>query len=312
MSNHSAWGGNAIKGPDGLYHLFFSWMVKDGLHQYKENCLAAHAVSESLLGPYSDPKPIRGVLSHNVQPQLGPDGDLYIFMIGLPPGQEPSKTIPLRTIVGHAANASSAWEWVTPDLLDMSGAKVAQDNPTAIMYANGSVLLATRGITKVASLFFADNWRGPYKMVKDAVLPCGNACIQEDPFLWQSPRGLHLLFHNHVPFPFHKQVITYAFTPDVSGRTGWVLSGWEAANGTAVKFDDGSTHTFCSRQRPQLHFSEPARDGVQHGRPLALFTGVQHGELTDDTKLCGINNGNTSEYNPYADYSFTFAQPIVN
>ena len=102
----------------------------------------------------------------------------------------------------------------------------------------------------------------------------------------------------------------------------------------AVPFDDGSTHTFCSRQRPQLFFSEAAGlDGVQRGRPgmhahkhsvgfscnkcsgessgpplldnevlvsaVVLFTGAQHGENTDNTSLCGITNGNTSEYNPY-------------
>ena len=122
-----------------------------------------------------------------------------------------------------------------------------------------------------------------------------------DPFLWQSPRGFHLLMHDHEPFPFHKQVLTYAFTSDRSamhgtrierlfcdatfsyGRetmmhlprqardeqkerteqtvssAGWRFSYVEAANGTDIAFDDGSHHTFCSRQRPQLFFSEVAR-----------------------------------------------------
>ena len=49
----------------------------------------------------------------------------------------------------------------------------------------------------------------------------------------------------------------------------------EAANGTGIAFEDGSRHTFCSRQRPQLAFSQlPGADGVQRGRPLALFTGA--------------------------------------
>ena len=119
-----------------------------------------------------------------------------------------------------------------------------------------------------------------------------------------------MLMHDHEPFPFHKQVLTYAFTADRTGVNGWRFSYVEAANGTNIPFDDGSHHTFCSRQRPQLYFSEVAKDGVQHGRPLVLFTGAQHGELTDNTTLCGIANGNSSEYNPYDDYSFTFAQPV--
>merc|ERR1712137_405802 len=137
-------------------------------------------------------------------------------------------------------------------------------------------------------------------------------CKQEDPFPWQSPRGLHMLMHDHEPFDFHKQVLTYAFTEDLSGLTGWTFSWQIAGAGTNISFEDGSTHTFCSRQRPTLYFSEPARDGVQHGVPLVLFTGVQRGALTEKTTECGINNENRSEYNPYFDYSFTFAQPLAS
>jgi hypothetical protein len=118
-----------------------------------------------------------------------------------------------------------------------------------------------------------------------------------------------MLMHDHEPFAFHKQVLTYAYTLDQSGLNGWVFSYVQAANGTDIAFDDGSHHTFCSRQRPQLLFSEVAKDGVQHGRPLVLFSGVQHGVLSET--LCGIANGNSSEYNPYDDFSFTFAQPLA-
>ena len=53
-----------------------------------------------------------------------------------------------------------------------------------------------------------------------------------------------------------------------------------------------------------------ARDGVQHGSPLVLFSGVQHGPLTENTTQCGVSkaSANASEYNPYDDYSFTLAQ----
>ena len=51
----------------------------------------------------------------------------------------------------------------------------------------------------------------------------------EDPFLWQSPRGFHMLMHDHAPFPFHKQVLTYAFTADKSAVNGWQFSHVEAA-----------------------------------------------------------------------------------
>lgn len=308
MTNFSSWGGNVVRGADGQYHLFFSEMAKDGLHQFKYNCQASHAVGTSPLGPFTKKGVVRGPVSHNVQPQVGPDGAIYIFMIG---SSTPGDHGP--TMVGRAEGVDAEWEFVTPELTDSSGAAVARDNPSAVMFPNGTVLLATRGAKGTAgvSLFVATGWRGPYRMVRYDALPCAPACKVEDPFLWRGPRGLHMLAHDHEPFPFHKQALTYAFTADPSGRGGWVFSGWEAANGTRIEFDDGSRHTFCSRQRPQLFFSAPAEGGVQRGRPLALITGAQHGALTDKTADCGAANSNASEYNPYADYSFTFAQPVA-
>ena len=54
--------------------------------------------------------------------------------------------------------------------------------------------------------------------------------------------------HDHAPFAFHKQVLAYAFTADRSALRGWKFMHVEAANGTDIHFDDGSVHTFCSRQ----------------------------------------------------------------
>ena len=45
-----------------------------------------------------------------------------------------------------------------------------------------------------------------------------------DPFIWQSRRGFHMLMHDHAPFAFHKQVLTYAFTADTTARNGWRFS----------------------------------------------------------------------------------------
>lgn len=301
-----------MKGDDGLYHLFFSEMKQDGLHQYQLNSQATHAVGSSPLGPFEKKEVIRGPMSHNVQPQIGPDGAVYIFMIGRDVGSTEEPHGPL--MVGRAENANAEWEWVLPEMFYNNGTAVAPDekvdNPTAIMYSNGSVLLMVRG----SALYNGKSWRGPFTMAIEDALGCGGpkkACSVEDPFIWQSPRGLHMIAHDHEPFDFHKQVTAYAFTADVSGLSGWTFSGWPAAEARAISMEDGSTHQFCSQQRPQLHFSEVARDGVQHGRPLVLFTGMQHGALTEKTPECGINNQNASEYNPYFDYSFTMAQPLA-
>ncbi len=151
-------------------------------------------------------------------------------------------------------------------------------------------------------------------MLKKMVYHINSMCIA-DPFLWQSPRGFHLLMHDHAPFPFHKQVITYGFTSDPSAINGWRFSYVPAANGTNIRFEDGSLHTFCSRQRPQIFFSQPIDfNGVQRGHPVVLFTGAQHGNNTDNTTMCGTSSDivDPSEFNPYDDYSFTFSQPFMS
>jgi len=52
--------------------------------------------------------------------------------------------------------------------------------------------------------------------------------------------------HDHAPFAYHKQVLTYAFTADQSARRGWRFSHMEAANGTDIKFDDGRYKTISA------------------------------------------------------------------
>ena len=338
MVNTSSWGGNVIKDPvTGAYHLFFSEMRTSGLHSYSSpgHCQLTTAVSlTSPTGPFNRNRtvlrssavdgPFQGRITHNVQPQMGPDGAVYIFMITSPPPptpdpeRKPTKAPKkLTVLVGRAPRLGAPFEFVEPRLLQQNGSAILKDNPTAIIYGNGSVLMVTRG----TALFKAASWRGPYHMANPSILGCEYAdpslggCREEDPFIWQSPRGFHLLFHNHEPFAFHKQVLAYAFTTDPSAVNGWVFSYVQAGNGTNIAFDDGTAHTFCSRQRPQIYFSEVAgADGVQRGRPLVLFTGAQHGFNTDNTSLCGAAAGIRDPVelgnNPYDDYSFTFAQPF--
>ena len=344
MVNTSSWGGNVIKDPvTGAYHLFFSEMRTGGLHSYSSpgHCQLTTAVSlTSPTGPFDLNRtvlrssavggPYQGRITHNVQPQMGPDGAVYIFMItsppppppGPPPAPDPEskpRKAPknLTVLVGRAPRLGASFEFVEPLLLQQNGSAVLKDNPTAIIFGNGTVLMVTRG----TSLFKAASWRGPYRMENPSILGCEYAdpslggCREEDPFFWQSPRGFHLLFHNHEPFAYHKQVLAYAFTTDRSAVNGWEFSYVEAGNGTDIQFDDGTVHTFCSRQRPQLFFSEVAgADGVQRGRPLVLFTGAQHGFNTDNTSLCGATAGIRDPVelrnNYYDDYSFTFAQPF--
>lgn len=186
MTNRSSWGGNAIKDPvTGEYHLFFSEMRTGGLHQFSQpgHCQLTTAVSRlSYLGPFTNGRkvlrssavtgPTHGKISHNVQPQMAADGAVYIFMITtVEPRLQDGKNASLSVMVGRAPRLGEAFEWVVPQLLLPNGMKIYKDNPSAIVYGNGSVVMVTRGL----SLFKAASWRGPYHMENPSIMACENA-----------------------------------------------------------------------------------------------------------------------------------------
>jgi hypothetical protein len=125
MTNHSSWGGNAVRDADGIYHLVFSELKEGGLHSFQTTCEASSAVSADPLGPFvrpstNDPGNVRGLVTHNVQPQLGPDGALYVFAIGNTSDGGNIKQI----VVGRAPKSGAGWdtqhwEWVRPNMTDL-------------------------------------------------------------------------------------------------------------------------------------------------------------------------------------------------
>ena len=175
-TNTSSWGGNVIRDTlTGKYHLFFSEMRVDGLHSYSEpgHCQLTTASADSALGPFVSNRtvlrssavggPTRGQISHNVQPLLGGDGAVYVFFItsdpqpadaadagsstarstaaaaalATKPPKPPKKK--LSVMVGRAAKIGAAFEWATPRLLTANGTLVLKDNPSAVVFGNGSV-----------------------------------------------------------------------------------------------------------------------------------------------------------------------------
>ena len=311
-TERASWGGKAVRDVDtGVWSLFAAEMQQGGLHAFKgaSGSQLIRAEAPSAAGPFVRKEVLHAPLAHNPQPYAFANGSVCVFMIATPfDGNSTRNTtgnFPYKLTIGCAPRPAGPFEWVQPLLLDANGSAVDKDNPSAVFdERDGSVTLVTRGI----SLFRASHWRGPYHMQAEDVLP--TADTSEDPFLFRTVRGWHMLLHDHKPFAFHKQVTVHAFTKDPAGIAGWRFNDRApAASGTNVSFDDGSVHTFCSRQRPQLLFENPPDpDGTQRGRPALFFTGVQRGPLSE--RVCG-NTTVKNEFNPFFDYSFTFAQPFV-
>ena len=121
-------------------------------------------------------------------------------------------------------------------------------NPSAVFHPNGTVLLAVSRATdpggKRTTMMAADSWRGPYRNLTRGF----NESIDngEDPDLFRTKRGFHMLNHNTGP----------GSTRIWFSRDG--LSGWRVADGHAnafnasVRFTNGTEVVLCQRQRPHI------------------------------------------------------------
>jgi len=98
----------------------------------------------------------------------------------------------------------------------------------------------------------------------------------EDPFLWKSSKGLHILFHGMCPSGFLQS--HYAFSVD-NGST-WTVSQRQTY-GYDFAFSDASSHFYARVERPQLIF-DPADDVT----PLGLANGVCDGGTVGDIYSC--------------------------
>ena len=136
--------------------------------------------------------------------------------------------------------------------------------PLAVL-ADGKVLIAYRGTKcccnsligawnvtgghelETMGLLRADTWDGPF--VRDGVKIFGEGTDNEDPYLWTSPRGVHMLMHSQDNAHHnHERRGAYAYSPD--GVT-WRLSSEEAWP-THLAYDDCGADAVVKRQRPSL------------------------------------------------------------
>jgi hypothetical protein len=152
-----------------------------------------------------------------------------------------------------------------------------------IFFKNGSVLLAVSRAWGAVSkgscggkrnvLMTADSWKGPYKNVSwtkscETAIPSG-----EDPDLFRTKRGYHMLNHNTGP----GSTLLYF---SVDGLHNWTKAEGENAFNQTVRWINGSTTTVCRRQRPQIAFGS---DGL----PGWLWTGV--GDSSPGSASCEAN-----------------------
>ena len=181
--------------------------------------------------------------------------------------------------VAHAPGVHGPWE-----VSQVMGVNRSDDlcsgwtNPSPHVAPDGSVTLAFQSsrcepspaghYVAMIGVARAPSWRGPYALLgPSAVKPEEWWCVAgqaEDPFLWQSARGWHLLMHGMCPSGVAQA--RYAFSGDA---VGWTNSPRQAYS-YRVAFDDGSEHAFARVERPQLGFSNTSTGAL--GPPDVLYS----------------------------------------
>ena len=121
----------------------------------------------------------------------------------------------------------------------------------------------------------ADSWKGPYRLLaKNAVLrnPDGTPHKCEDPYLFQTKRGWHLITHNQQG---PQSVSSYGYSLDA--RT-WTLSP-TTPHTCEINYTDGTTGeaSGCGN-RPQIIWSDrPDAGGTPEWLVNGAFSAKPHG-----------------------------------
>ena len=303
----SSWGGYPVRDPSsGNWHLFAAEMVNGcGLGDWKTNSRVIRAESSSgPLGPFSFAEQVHAPFAHNPAPRVDPvTGEVLLFFIGgwtrTPkvcgsgdeggPATGPASGLgwapdcgppPLNDGCGiHLMTAPSAlgpWAEASARYVNVTGADwaCARTNPGAWALPNGTVMLALNAgychahDEQIGLAWAKRGVAGGFSMRETGPAIAGGH-RDEDPFLWRSGRGWHMLVHGLEQGEPEGRL---AFSED---GLSWRLGAAPAYNSTIV-FTNGTTVTAATVQRPQLLFA-PGTEHSAAPRPLALWNGASFG-----------------------------------
>jgi hypothetical protein len=253
-----------FRAPDGTYLLF---SIGSGLWQTTpESCEAseaalspaAAAASASLSGPSSS--------SSSDYP--GPCGD----GCGGAPGQNHGCGLSL----GSASSLEGPWTFAAINVTNQSQSALldcAHTNPSPWIFPNGTIIMAINagfchGGLETIGLLTAPSYAGPWTWLNhgDPILHNSDGSIHhcEDPFLWVTERGFHLMVHNQQG----SGVALYAHSLDALSWTLHNEAGNPGPYSDSIAWDDGSLDSF-DVERPQFIFSP------ETGAPIFLTNGAQ-------------------------------------
>lgn len=262
---HSSWGGNAVLGSDGQWHLYMAEIACDskdsgtrcGLGGWGSHSQVAHAVSKAPEGPYVRKELTFGQEHHNPTLIVSPvDKSWNIYSIRATSGP---------IVMSRSTDEGKTWTSSTP------GTQVStEQNPGPVLFKNGSMTMFYRSHANLPKPTCSGESIGvQYCSNSTSVCSGGRNPIfkhtAEDPSVFIDKRGNWHMLVNALPGGCNPKTH--------QGGHAWSRDGitWSeprvGAYNTTVLFTDGTSMTCTRRERPQMVLDA---DGI----PLVMFAGV--------------------------------------
>ena len=265
-AEHSSWGGNAVKGSDGKWHLFMAEIAcsnkgesRCGLGGWGSHSQVAHAVSDAPAGPYARVALVAGREHHNPTLKVSPlDGSWNLYSIRATSGP---------IVVATSTDEGVSWSDTSP------GKEVsAEQNPGPYLWSNGSMTMWYRDAGPTSS--GCSNELIGVQFCANATAVCDGggsssrifAHTAEDPSVFRDVRGGYHMLVNALPGGCQPKTFQGGHAWSKDGMS-WSEPRVGAYNGT-VMFSDGTNMTCARRERPQMILDPKS------GVPLAMSAGA--------------------------------------
>lgn len=326
LEDYWVWCGSAIRGEDGLYHLFASrWPRGLVFHpHWLTNSEIIRAVSASPEGPYTFAGTVLpprggqywdGLMTHN--PAIRRLGDRYLlFYTGsrydgaMPePGRPEEERSPLvaqahaNQRIGVAIAPSPAGPWTRFDrpILEPRPGRwdsLMTTNPAPCVLADGRILLIYKAVSKYGDLLRfgvamteqPDEPAGPYRRMTDTPILTSDSTGDhlEDPYVWCNASGSFEMIAKDMAGGYCGEPRGGMHASSGNG-VDWTLSNPPLAYRREILWEDG-TKTFPSMmERPQL-FIANGENGIPTHALFAVgeSSGEQGSHAALESSYCQV------------------------
>ncbi|MEM9410428.1 MAG: glycoside hydrolase family protein [Planctomycetota bacterium] len=294
------WGGSAMRGPNGKYHLLYSrWPRKLKHRAWVTHSEIAYAVSDRSTGPFKHANVALaergeefwdGHCTHN--PTVHKFGDkYYLYYMGNRGDRKPTKRLNWthrnnqRIGVAVASHPAGPWKRFDKPLIDVSQDKDAPDalmtsNPSICRRADGKYILIYKAVglkrpepfggPVVHIAATSDRPTGPFeKLLKPLFVVPGENFSAEDPFIWsQGDRCWAIVNDHHGAFNGVGSDSLSLFTS--TDGLNWSVATNPLVSNRTIDWANGKQQKLHRLERPQLL--------LENGLPVALFCAAEETE----------------------------------